>query len=118
MGRSTTSESIAPIRSERTANGSRNATSGTVLSYVDESQQLATNFWADLATGIYQRLPIEAIHYQIAETWISQFSTVLRTLDALHLATANAAQIRLVTGDIGLAQSAQILGLAVDLILP
>jgi uncharacterized protein len=85
---------------------------------VDEAQQLATNFRADLAAGIYQRLSIEAIHYQIAETWISQFSTVLRTLDALHLATANAAQIRLVTGDIGLAQSAQILGLAVDLILP
>jgi uncharacterized protein len=85
---------------------------------MDEAQQLATNFRADLAAGIYQRLPIEAIHYQIAATWISRFNTVLRTLDALHLATASAAQIRLVTGDIGLAQSAQILGLTVDLILP
>jgi uncharacterized protein len=85
---------------------------------IGEAQQLATNFRADLATGIYQKLPIEAIHYQIAETWISQFNTVLRTLDALHLATASTAQIRLVTGDIGLAQSAQILGVAVDLILP
>jgi uncharacterized protein len=85
---------------------------------VDEAQQLTADFRADLAAGIYHRLPIEAIHYQTAETWISQFNTVLRTLDALHLATASTAQIRLVTGDIGLAQSAQILGIAVDLILP
>ncbi|MCY7276534.1 MAG: type II toxin-antitoxin system VapC family toxin [Phormidesmis sp. CAN_BIN44] len=84
---------------------------------LDEAQQISRNFQGDLNAARYQRLPIETIHYQRAREWISRFDTVLRTLDALHLAIASEYQRRVVTGDVGLAQSAQILGLGVDLIL-
>lgn len=85
---------------------------------LDAVQQLSGNFQADLDVGVFQRLPVEATHYQQAKTWIGGFNTVLRTLDALHLAIAYELQIMVVTGDIGLAQSAQVLGVGVELILP
>jgi uncharacterized protein len=83
---------------------------------LDEAQQVSIDFQTDLNAGIYQRLVVEAIHYQLAQAWISQFNTVLRTLDALHLAVASSYEIPVVTADIGLAQSARSLGLTVELI--
>jgi PIN domain len=47
--------------------------------------------------------------------WISQFTTLLRTLDALHLAVASHNNIKLVTADTALAATAQFLG--VDILL-
>ncbi len=81
-----------------------------------EAQQLSLDFRMDLDAGIYRRLSVEAIHYQLAREWISQFNTVLRTLDALHLAIASGYEMSVVTGDVGLAQSGRSLGLAVELI--
>jgi uncharacterized protein len=83
---------------------------------LDEAQQISIDFQIDLDSGIYQRLSVEAIHYQLAREWISQFNTVLRTLNALHLAIENGYEIPVVTGDVGLAQSGRSLGLAVELI--
>lgn len=83
---------------------------------LDEAQQIAIDFRMDLDAGAYQRLSVEAIHYQLAREWISQFNTVLRTLDALHLAIASSYEIPVVTGDVGLVQSGRSLGLAVELI--
>jgi uncharacterized protein len=85
---------------------------------LDGVQQLSADFQADLNVGMFQRLPVEAVHYQQARTWIGEFNTVLRTLDALHLAIAHQFQMTVVTGDIGLAQSAQVLGVDVELVLP
>jgi uncharacterized protein len=85
---------------------------------LDAVQQLANNFQADLDSGMFRRLRVETIHYQQARAWISRFDTVLRTLDALHLAIGHEFQITVVTGDIGLAQSAQALGVDVELVLP
>jgi uncharacterized protein len=83
---------------------------------LDEAQQISIDFQIDLDSGIYQRLSVEAIHYQLAREWVSQFNTVLRTLDALHLAIASGYEVPVVTGDVGLAQSGRSLGLAVELI--
>jgi uncharacterized protein len=83
---------------------------------LDEAQQISIDFQIDLDSGVYQRLSVEAIHYQLAREWISQFNTVLRTLDALHLAIASGYEVPVVTGDVGLAQSGRSLGLAVELI--
>lgn len=85
---------------------------------LDEAQQIAGDFRSDLNSGIYRRLQVESVHYHQARNWISQFSTVLRMLDALHLAIAHAHQIRVVTGDIGLAKSGQVFGIDVELVLP
>ena len=60
---------------------------------------------------------VEAIHYQMAREWIGRFDTVLRTLDALHLAIASELQMPMVTGDVGLASSGRVLGLDVELVL-
>ena len=48
--------------------------------------------------------------------WISQFNTALRTLDALHLAIAVSNDLRLITADEGLAQAADALGIAYQLL--
>jgi uncharacterized protein len=83
---------------------------------LDEAQQISIDFRTDLDAGIYRRLSVEALHYQLAREWIGQFNTVLRTLDALHLAVSSGYEMPVVTGDVGLAQSGQSLGLAVELI--
>jgi uncharacterized protein len=83
---------------------------------LDEAQQISIDFQTDLNARIYQRLVVEATYYELAQGWISQFNTVLRTLDALHLAIASSYEIPVVTADIGLAQSGRSLGLAVELI--
>jgi predicted nucleic acid-binding protein len=85
---------------------------------LDEAQQIASDFRSDLNSGIYRRLQVESVHYQQARNWIGQFSTVLRTLDALHLALGYMCQMKVVTGDIGLAKSGQVFGVDVELILP
>ena len=51
-----------------------------------------------------------------ARDWISQFNTALRTLDALHLAIAVSNDLRLITADEGLAQAADALGIAYQLL--
>ncbi|MBD1824181.1 type II toxin-antitoxin system VapC family toxin [Cyanobacteria bacterium FACHB-DQ100] len=84
---------------------------------LDEAQQISIDFQADLDARIYQRLQIEAVHYQLAQDWIRRFDTKLRTLDALHLAIAHESSMTITTGDVGLAQSGQILGLNVELIV-
>jgi hypothetical protein len=70
---------------------------------LDEAQQISIDFPMGLDAGMYQRFAVEAIHYQLARTWISQFNTVLRTLGALHLAIASGHEVPVVTGDVGLA---------------
>jgi uncharacterized protein len=84
---------------------------------LDEAQQLSIDFRTDLDSGIYQRLSVEAIHFQLAREWISRFDTVLRTLDALHLAIASGYEMPVITGDVGLAESGRSLDLVVELIL-
>ena len=82
------------------------------------SVPIADDFRSDLNSGIYRRLQVELGHYQQARNWIGQFSTVLRTLDALHLAIGHGYQMKVVTGDIGLAKSGQIFGVDVELVIP
>src|SRR5437588_297114 len=52
------------------------------------AHQIRTQFQAHLASGYYELLPVNTREYHLARDWISQFSTSLRTLDALHLAVA------------------------------
>jgi predicted nucleic acid-binding protein len=52
----------------------------------------------------------------LARDWIGQFNTILRSLDALHLAVASLEGLTMVTADRDLADSAKILALEVTLI--
>jgi uncharacterized protein len=77
---------------------------------------IADRFEVDIDDGFYTRLPVEALHYRLAQDWIRRFDTPLRTLDALHLAIASAQGICLITADRGLAGSAEAFGVEVELL--
>ena len=68
--------------------------------------------------GFYRILSLNDSHYKLASNWIEQFSTALRTLDALHLALASLGNLKLVTADKGLTKAARYFGLDVDMIDP
>lgn len=76
---------------------------------------IVERFQTDIDSSFYTRITLETIHYHLVREWISQFTTPLRTLDALHLAVASQNNIRLATADTALAASAQFLG--VDILL-
>lgn len=83
---------------------------------IEEAKLIASNFQNHLEIGFYHKINLDLVHYQLARYWISQFTTPLRTLDALHLACASYRSIRLVTADEALAASAKVLGIEVNLI--
>ena len=82
----------------------------------DQAGAIAERFETHIDYGFYTRLPVESLHYSLAQAWIRRFDTPLRTLDALHLAIASAQGICLVTADRGLAGSAAIFGIEVQLL--
>ena len=67
-------------------------------------------FAEDTRSGLFRRLSITTKHYRQAQKWIFSRKTVLRTLDALHLACCFGAGIEIVTCDEALAISADVLG--------
>jgi uncharacterized protein len=82
----------------------------------DQAGAIARRFESHVDDGFYTRLPVETLHYSLAQAWIRRFDTPLRTLDALHLAIAFSQEICLVTADRGLAGSAQAFGIEVRLL--
>ena len=70
-------------------------------------------FERDVKARRYRRLTIRARHYRDARDRIARFAEPLRTLDALHLATAALAGAELLTLDRALARSAEAAGVAV-----
>jgi uncharacterized protein len=82
----------------------------------DQARAIADLFEGHIDYGFYTRLPVEALHYRLAQNWIRRFDTPLRTLDALHLAIASSQGICLITADQGLAGSAERFGVEVQLL--
>ena len=82
----------------------------------DAAQRVLSQFRLHLEERRYQVLPVEAKEYALACDWIGRFSTPLRTVDALHLATAFSGGLRLVTADRDLARSAKHFGVAFRLV--
>lgn len=83
---------------------------------VEVAQRLLSQFRLHLEERRYQVVPIEAKEYVLARDWIAHFSTPLRTVDALHLATAFSGGLQLVTADRDLARSAEHFAVACKLI--
>jgi uncharacterized protein len=82
----------------------------------EEATKIAVRFQTHLDSGFYTCITLEPVHYQLAREWIGRFETSLRTLDALHLACASSNNLRLVTADEALAQSAEALEVEVQLL--
>ncbi len=81
-----------------------------------EAGRIVVLFHEHQASGYFLPLPIESSQYALAREWIGRFSTPLRTLDALHLAVAYTANLRLLTADKGLARSADHFGVKHELL--
>jgi predicted nucleic acid-binding protein len=74
-------------------------------------------FQSHIDALMYTYLILDSRHYQLARSWISRFSTPLRTLDALHLAVSATSDLELITADNRLAESASRLGIKAKLIV-
>jgi predicted nucleic acid-binding protein len=80
------------------------------------ANRIVSQFRLHAKDGYYRILPLHTREYELARDWIARFSTPLRTLDALHLATASSHDLTLLTADKLLAQSARRLGVRSRLI--
>lgn len=76
------------------------------------ANRVLSQFQVHLSGGYYRNVHIGPGEFALARDWIGRFATPLRTLDALHLATAFSHGLPIVTADVGLARSAAILGVA------
>lgn len=82
----------------------------------EEGARILTQFESHLEEGYYLILPVRAVDYRMARSWLTQLHGALRTLDALHLAVAQAAGASTLTADRRLAGEAQAIGLPVKLL--
>ncbi|HBR50409.1 MAG TPA: VapC toxin family PIN domain ribonuclease [Nitrospira sp.] len=82
----------------------------------ESAVQLMTQFEPHLAEGYYKVLALKARDYHLAHSWLGQLTGTLRTLDALHLAVAQTAEISILTADRRLAAEARRLGVSVRLL--
>ena len=79
----------------------------------DDGNKIFNQFQSHLEQSLYGLTAVEDRHYQTAKTWIVQFSTPLKTLDALHLAVAAEGDLTLLTADKHLSISAKYFGIDV-----
>ena len=68
------------------------------LSAID-SHRILSRFGLHVSQSMYRVLPLHRQHYRMAQEWLEQVKTPLRSLDALHLARAMSAGIPLATAD-------------------
>jgi len=80
---------------------------------LDDGNKIFNKFQSHLEQSFYGLTAVEDRHYQTAKTWIVQFSTPLKTLDALHLAVAAEGDLTLLTADTRLDLYAKYFGIDV-----
>jgi predicted nucleic acid-binding protein len=76
----------------------------------DAALQLFARFQSHLDESRFQVVPIGVAEYGLAREWLLGLTSPLRVLDALHLAAASNNDLRLVTADKSLADSAKRFG--------
>lgn len=77
---------------------------------------IASAFTEDMAAGRFIVHALTSAHFSLARDWLLGRKTLLRTLDALHLACASVCEARLVTLDRVLAGAGKKLGVPVTLV--
>jgi len=80
------------------------------------AQAIFAIFRRHLIEPRFRTVPVTAPEYTLACDWIAQLDTPLRVLDALHLATAHANGLSLLTADQAFANAAQALGIPCELL--
>ena len=81
-----------------------------------DAVRILNRFHLHVSKGMYQRLPLDTVHYETARDWLSRFTIVSRALDALHLAVAFQHEAALLTADVRQAEAARRIGMKVDLV--
>ncbi|HBC85700.1 MAG TPA: VapC toxin family PIN domain ribonuclease [Lentisphaeria bacterium] len=81
-----------------------------------DAHRISSQFELHMKGDYFTVIQIEPSHFAIARNFISSFDNALRSLDALHLATAFSNNIPIVTSDMNLAKSAGLLELDYRLI--
>jgi len=81
-----------------------------------DGNRILTQFKSHIEQEFFRRLSIEYKHFQMGKTWISQFNTPLRLLDALHLAVASSYNLTLLSTDLQLLESAKLIGVDISTI--
>ena len=81
--------------------------------YRNDGVRVISKFLTHLDDLFYVKLPIGSHHYTLARDWIGQFTSPLRSLDAIHLAIASLSGSTLITADEDLAKSAELLSVDV-----
>ena len=79
----------------------------------EDGNKIFNQFRSHLKESLYRLISVEDRHYQTAKNWILQFSTPLKTLDALHLAIASGDNLTLLTADRQLELAAKHFGIKV-----
>lgn len=82
----------------------------------ESAARVMAQFQAHLANGYYEVLALKARDYHLAQSWLGQLTGTLRTLDALHLAVAQTADVSILTANRRLASEARRLGVSVKLL--
>lgn len=77
-----------------------------------QADQIFAMFQLHCDEGNFEHVAIESREYHLARQWIAGMQTSLRTMDALHLATAFANDLSLVTSDKVLSQAAKHFGVS------
>ena len=78
---------------------------------ITDGNKILTEFQSHLKRSCYKRIAIGEDHYHTAISWIAQFATPLRTLDALHLAIVAKNGLTMITADKQLKSTARHFGL-------
>jgi len=78
-----------------------------------DGDRITARLLSHINSNFYNYLSIENHHYRLARDWMGLFNAALRTLDAIHLAIASAEELTIVTADLVLAKSAEMLGVKV-----
>ena len=72
-----------------------------------DAARIVAQFRFHVDEGCYDRLAIDATHYEVARDWVGRCVVPLRTLDALHLAVCFGSGAVLLTADAGLVKAAR-----------
>jgi uncharacterized protein len=82
----------------------------------DDGKRIIALFESHVTQGLFEKIALDQHHFELARAWITQFTTALRTLDALHLAVASRQKALFFTSDMLLAKAARHFGVKVHLV--
>lgn len=82
----------------------------------EDAQRIEQLFRRHCEQELYHIVPVLEVDYHQAREWMAQRSTAVRTLDALHLATADRRGVHVLTADTIMSRAGGELGVPVQLL--